>query len=429
MNEQRIEKLDKLVKTAEEKKERTYTIRWRGENLHLPVIRVDASFLRYRLESGRTRREQKAYLEANPQLPRNLFDDPESEVAQNAQGAILLKMVNDGGLRSDLLREGQRQPAIITYDGYVLNGNRRLAALRKEDEQWVDCVVLPKDATRKDLYELELDLQMARETKAEYHWVNELLHIRYGVEELKEKTSVVAQKMRKDENDIKTKLRMLMLVDLYLDWLNKSQQYHLVKGEEQAFTELEKYTKKIKETDKQELFRKEVFSIITDPPSEGRIYDHIGKLYKHFIKIQAKIGQEIGEPIRVVEVEGTKKENSKQVPPSTDPMKALAEIKTITEEIPIPTCVTNLFDTPSTAKKHGQKLVDAIKDAHEEYQDKKNRRAVYDAVKTAHSKLQGITIDSTTSDIEAIYNNLHEIIRIAQDLVKSAEKYRERRRR
>ena len=47
---QRIEHLDKKIKVAEEKKERTHTIRWRGDDVHLPVIKVDSSFLRYNRE-------------------------------------------------------------------------------------------------------------------------------------------------------------------------------------------------------------------------------------------------------------------------------------------------------------------------------------------------------------------------------------------
>ena len=238
---QRIEHLRKMVKSQEENpKKHTETVRWRGENYHLSVIRVETSFLRYRLENGRTRRKQIEYLQNNPDAPSDLFNDPESNEAQEAQNIILLDLINEKGLKDDLLTEGQRKPAIITYDGYVLNGNRRLAALKENKIQHMDCVVLPEDSNPKDLYELELDLQMARDTKAEYNWVDVLLHIRYGIEDLKEEKSNLTKKMRLGKKEIESKISMLFLVDLYLDWLNKPKQYHIVGAvDEQAFKELE----------------------------------------------------------------------------------------------------------------------------------------------------------------------------------------------
>lgn len=417
---QRIELLKKLVKVQKEKDDKhTYTVRWRDSNIHPVVIRADTSFLRYRLESGRTRRKQKKYLEDNPNSPRDLFMDPESNEAQEAQHLILLKMIDEKGLRKDLLGEGQRQPAIITYDGYVLNGNRRLAALKDEEKQFMDCVILPEDATPKDLYELELDLQMGKETKADYNWVDELLHIRYGIETLEEKESIVAKKMRASTQQIRLKLNMLYLVDLYLEWLKMAEHYYIVEEDEQVFTELAKFMKKVKEMEKQKIIREEVFTILKNPPSEGRLYNYAIKLFKHYEKVQEKIIDNLKETGQIEKVKKQEKVSEKKKTKTADPIEALAET-----EVDECTITRSLFANNESAKENVSSLIDAILDADAEDREQKDQRAAFNAIREAQRKLQAVTINSNTLELDSIYSKLKEIIRIGSDLIRIIEKYR-----
>jgi len=422
-NLQRIEHIRTKVNTAEEKRERTHPLRWRSETIHPHIIRLECSFLRYNIRSGRTRREQQAYLTNNPSLPQDLFDDPESEEAQKAQEKILEKMIDEAGLRKDLLDEGQKEPAIITFDGYIINGNRRLAALRKVGEEWMECIVLPPDATPKELYELELDLQMAKDTKMKYDWLNELLHICYGIEDLGETTQILAKKMRLSDDEIKSGLRILKEIDLYLDWFGHPKQYQLIsENDKQEFSDLAKYTKKIADIDRQTSFRNEVFTIINGPALEGRKYDSIRRLYNNFISVQNAIAKEVKLPIK----ESEKKTNtmvSGTTDKSKDPLGAIAETKTPSDTSVMAVKVGKLFNTPTEAKEHHKILIESIQGAHEESRDKEDRRAAYTSIKKAHSYLQGLTIDSTTMEIDAINTNLNEIVRIAGDYLKIVKKY------
>lgn len=61
-------------------------------------------------------------LRQHPDLSRNLFTDPESSKAQEAQEVILLEMITATGKEflDDLDVRGQKDPAIITYDGYII---------------------------------------------------------------------------------------------------------------------------------------------------------------------------------------------------------------------------------------------------------------------------------------------------------------------
>jgi hypothetical protein len=424
---QRIEHLKTLVGVQEDNRDKhTYTVRWRGNDIHLVVITVDTSFLRYRIESGRTRRKQMEYLEKDSQAARDLFVDPETDAAQKAQHKILLGMVDEAGLRKDIMKEGQRQPAIITSDGYVLNGNRRLAALIDEGEQYMDCVVLPKDAIPRDLYELELDLQMAKETKAEYNWADELLHIRYGIDKLGEDESVVAKKMRATKQEIKSKIGMLHLVDFYLEWLGKPNHYYIVGDKaEQVFIELEKFTRKLKDPERQKIAREEVFTILKNPPSEGRLYGHVKDLFKNFDAIQKEISDNVSDTIEVGERKEGDTPNSGSES-TDDPMRALAETKDTSEEETVLQRVSPIFNTPDSAEENVQHLVEIIQDVDAGEREKSDRNAAFEAIRVAQRKLQGVTIDSTTLKIDGIYANLQEIIRKANELIRRIDDRAER---
>jgi hypothetical protein len=181
----RIQLLRERVAEADKQKVRsTFDVPFRGTRLPFVKIRVKTTFPMYRIQSGRTHRAQCAYLASHTELPASFFDDPEDERVQLAQEAILLQKIKEKDLDTDLRDRKQHSPIILTYDGFIVDGNRRVAALRAEKESYVHAVVLPRDATSAEIYETELELQMGQDTKAAYNWVDELVHIRYGSETL-----------------------------------------------------------------------------------------------------------------------------------------------------------------------------------------------------------------------------------------------------
>jgi len=149
-------------------------------------------------------------------------------------------MIHDRELDVDLARRQQRDPIVLTYDGFIIDGNRRVTALRAAgDTENVIAVVLPPDATVSEVFETELELQMARETRADYNWIDQGLHVRYGVRQLHEQVSSVAQRMNIQEREVNDILARLVLVDLYLAWAGTPDGYHRVPADsEQSFIEL-----------------------------------------------------------------------------------------------------------------------------------------------------------------------------------------------
>jgi hypothetical protein len=240
----RIQILRDHVKAAEQSSNRaTADIPFRNATITLTKIRVKSDFPLYRIESGRTHRAQAAYLDAHTDFPRNFFEDAEDGRVQRAQHEILVRMIQEEELDKDLEEKKQKSPIVLTYDGYIVDGNRRVAALREANEEYILAVVLPEDAQKSELYETELELQMARDTKAGYNWIDELLHIRYGIQELNETMEQIAKRMRREKNEIQESLEKLTYVDRYLSWIDAPGQYHKIPDDDrgsmrQAFTDI-----------------------------------------------------------------------------------------------------------------------------------------------------------------------------------------------
>lgn len=236
----RIAFLRERVEAAERSASRaTFDVPFRQQQRTLVKVEVPISFPLYNIRSGRTHRSQAEWIERNGRAS-DFFDDPEDEEVQTVQHQLLLDMIQERGLADDLARRDQRNPIVLTVDGYIVDGNRRVTSLRAQGGvENVTAVVLPSDATLSEVFETELELQMARETRADYNWIDQALHVRYGVQQLNEQVTSVAQRMNIQEREVNDVLARLVLVDLYLAWAGLPDAYHRVPGDsEQSFIEL-----------------------------------------------------------------------------------------------------------------------------------------------------------------------------------------------
>lgn len=217
----------------------TFDVPFRQRSEPLVKIDVPINFPLYNVHSGRTHRAQRAWIETHDR-PSDFFSDPEDEEVQTVQHSLLREMIAERNLAEDLQARQQRNPIVLTFDGFIVDGNRRIAALREAgDVENVIAVVLPSDALANEVFETELELQMARETRADYNWIDQALHVRYGVDQLHESRTAVAQRMNIQVREVDDILGRLVLVDLYLDWAGHPEAYHRVPADsEQAFIEL-----------------------------------------------------------------------------------------------------------------------------------------------------------------------------------------------
>src|SRR3954467_10673973 len=114
---------------AREKKGRIDVPAWPRQSKDLPLVEVEVTWLRFSTLNHRTRAEQRRAIDRAGRL--DLFTaDPLGAEAQDAQYLILSQQEGFPDLKADLRERGQQEPAIITAEGVLINGNRRTAALR-----------------------------------------------------------------------------------------------------------------------------------------------------------------------------------------------------------------------------------------------------------------------------------------------------------
>jgi hypothetical protein len=180
---------------------------------------------------------------------------------------------------------------LITANGVVVNGNRRLAAMREIYESdrtknahfsHIDVLVLPADATADEIVDIEANLQAMPETKLDYDWIGEAQLIKALVGMGRTHLQVANQLNRK-EKEIGYAIQTLAEADLYLkDAVGTVGAYSEIRDDaEQLFKDLPKLIES-KSEEKKQASRVIAWTLFQNKEKlPGRLYDYniaIGKL-------------------------------------------------------------------------------------------------------------------------------------------------------
>jgi hypothetical protein len=181
------------------------------------------------MENYRTFTDQSDYIRSEKKPLDFFLNGQESEQVQQAQHQLLYRLALKGKADSVvpvsqvLEAEGQREPLLMTASGVVVNGNRRLAALRElyangskySHFSHIDVLVLPADATVEEIVDIEANLQATPETKLDYDWIGEAQLIS-RLMTLGRKHDQIATQLHRKEKDIRYAIQSLAEADLYL---------------------------------------------------------------------------------------------------------------------------------------------------------------------------------------------------------------------
>ncbi|MEA3192148.1 MAG: hypothetical protein QOD26_481, partial [Betaproteobacteria bacterium] len=176
---------------AKNVKPATHVINFRNEKLEgyeRPIESVPIELLRYRKDNGRIASDVMNYEHAN-----GLLDEKDA----HAQEILREFLHNKHPEKTDDLiksieHTGQNDPAIITCDGFLINGNRRKMALEallkrhKNSEKYLymKCVILPGQddeggpPTLLEIERLENRYQLQSDGKSEYYGFDRALSIK-----------------------------------------------------------------------------------------------------------------------------------------------------------------------------------------------------------------------------------------------------------
>ncbi|NVN18264.1 hypothetical protein GUA46_07920 [Muricauda sp. HICW] len=143
--------------------------------------------LKFRKKNGRIKAEVESYEKQFGEI---------NEISEEGQ-EVLRGFLKESDpekkevLKQQIRKKGQREPAIITCDGFLINGNRRKMVFEElyekshQSPQFLNMrvVILPENVTEYDIKRLENSYQLQDEGKSEYHGLNRALTIRDNINE------------------------------------------------------------------------------------------------------------------------------------------------------------------------------------------------------------------------------------------------------
>jgi hypothetical protein len=228
---------------------RRHVVRAPGGYVELPVATLAADDLVYRPDNGRILAEVAAAAEARGATVAELAADADRGDVQALLHGLLIVAARDpkAPILDELAKHGrQTEPLLVTSTGLVVNGNRRLAAMRElradAPERFaafgaVEAAVLPADTAPAEVEFIEAALQMAPSLRLEYGWINRRLKLRQHARDL-DRAAVVAAYGFKDAAAVDAELAELDLAERYLVWIAEPGHYARIAGDEAAFAAL-----------------------------------------------------------------------------------------------------------------------------------------------------------------------------------------------
>lgn len=211
------------------------------------LYRIPIDMLFHNIRNGRFAAE---LLEREEQLKRKLDATKEADAVEIRKLLLGQNEAETNALTRDIKENGQLDAGIVTFDGAVINANRRLAILhslyhetKKDQYKYLMVGILPQGVDEIDLWKIEAGLQFGRDFRLQYGGVNELLKLREGEHQgLSYKAISVALLGRYTEKQVEEKLAILNLIDSYLSFIGKPNEYHrITEGQDlEKFNSLQK---------------------------------------------------------------------------------------------------------------------------------------------------------------------------------------------
>lgn len=233
-------------------------LRYKGETRKEKVYRIPLDFLVYNKYNGRIGSEVLSYEKQN-----GILDAEKKEDSQIIEAFLYNSKIdrNETTMKS-LLKNGQQKYGIITADGIIVDGNRRAMLLNRiynnresygyshedvENCKYFLAIILPDDATERDIQQLETIYQMGEDEKLDYNPIEKYLKCK-ELKRLDFSEEDIAGFMSEKPGKIKEWLRILKLMEEYLQEYGYDGIYTRLDKTEGQFVDLagylESYAKK-----------------------------------------------------------------------------------------------------------------------------------------------------------------------------------------
>ena len=228
----------------ESKLDKTFPISLKGQKKDLEIYSLPTELLFYNIRNGRFAAEYKELVKKE-----GGHLEPENQEDAKKIQDLLLNLDKSETIQTykDIKIRGQWNCGIISEDGYLVDGNRRMSILSKlyEDTgeakwKFIEVAKLDESIGPEDLWSLEAGIQLGKDEIVRYGPINELLKLKEGVDAgLSLKAIVKTLYGYEDEEEINIKLKRLELIEQYLGFIGSPEKYSLVKNKHDHFIDLQ----------------------------------------------------------------------------------------------------------------------------------------------------------------------------------------------
>ena len=227
----------------------------KGKYVELDVYRIPIKYLKFNLDNTRFEAQKLVYEKHNG--PINISTKRGEEAIEKLllysnNGVTLSKDAKT--LIGDLKRNGQLEPGIITWDGYIINGNRRFACLKylyktdpEEKYEYFNTTRLPKGTSEEEYFKIEADMQWSKDLKVGYDPLNKYLMLkRAKLYRMDQKQ--IASLTHRSVKEINAELAELELIEEYLRTTKDPRDFSQLDGQTEIITEAAKLISLYKNT-------------------------------------------------------------------------------------------------------------------------------------------------------------------------------------
>lgn len=365
----------------------TFPIRVGDEDLRLKVFRVANDVPKFRIENGRIM-SRVMKLQSDPETAK-ILSQPTSDAAQKLLETELLALAQEANLMKTIQKMGyQAEPLLLTYDGIVVNGNRRLSILKKLDigNGYVDVCRLPQSTTREEIQLIELTLQMDNPGKAQYSWINQLLTVSHNLHMGLTREQIRNAMPGQSDADIKKLIDTIDVVDKFLERQGTPGDYSSIGEDKYFFDELQKgLTKHRNSPESKEALMWGAASYYVSPPddpTEDRNFKKITKLSKYVDQVVNAFG-----------------EDSAPSPAEVDPDDPLGQVRP----------VNSPFEHKKIDRGTSSKIHSVVIDAEEREKRRKDNLSLFNDLETFARRMASAAPDSRTAKPSGILEQISNI--------------------
>lgn len=262
----------------------------KGTKEILYVYNIPLEYLYFNIKNGRFKAE---YLELVRKNDGRALDPTNKDDSKKIQNLLLmLDSIETDRTTDDIRQRGQWNPGIMTHDGFVIDGNRRLSILQnlsKEDYKFnvMKVARLPSTVDKNDLWKLEAGIQLGKDEIVRYGPINELLKLKEGTEAGLTPNEIAATLYGfKDDSEILKKLKRLVLIEEYLDFNGMPQKYSEVKGKVEHFINAQNILDFYYDREDDPVLRKSLKRVIWALIRDGRTHLEIRRV-KEMLKLES----------------------------------------------------------------------------------------------------------------------------------------------